>query len=96
MSVFLNTDLALGSRLECEVGEHEGGVDGEDGGARLLGVGEDRVGRPVEGLQPLHPAVKHLQQHLSCCDAEVVLGYKHCVVMQVVVVGPEVRRRYNC
>ena len=60
--VFLNTDLALGSRLECEVGEHEGGVDGEDGGARLLRVGEDRVRGPVEGLEPLHPAVKHLQQ----------------------------------
>ena len=62
MSVFLNTDLALSSRLECEVGEHEGGVDGEDGGARLLGVGEDGVRRPVEGLEPLHPPVKHLQQ----------------------------------
>ena len=51
-------------------------------------------------LRDLSPSIRPSntcnKQQLSCCDAEVVLGYKHGVVMQVVVVGPEVRRQYNC
>ena len=44
--------LAGGPGVDGDVGEDEGGGDGEDGGAGLLGVAEDGVGGPAEGLHP--------------------------------------------